>query len=214
MALEREPVTGALGAWLDDHIVPSGPLAEMYEQLASHPQAEMMTHPDLGRFLRVLVAATRARRVLEIGTFVGTSAIWMAEALPDDGVLDALDISEDLTAIARDWFSHAGVDQKIELHIAPAAQTLRRLEGPYDLAYIDADKPGYPGYFDAAARLVRPGGIVVADNIFQSGRVAMPPLEGNAKAMDAFAAGAMADPRFETTLLTVGDGISLSVRRG
>jgi len=213
MALEREPVTDALGSWLDAHVMPEGVLAEMYEAFTEHPDANMMTHPDLGRFLGVLVAATRATRIVEVGTFVGTSAIWMAQALPEGGRIDALDISEENSALALEWFEHAGLEDRIRLHVAPASQTLAALDGPYDLAYIDADKPGYPGYFDALASLVRPAGIVVADNIFSGGQVAEPPLEGSAKALNAFASSAMADPRFDTTILTVGDGISFSVVR-
>ncbi|MDH3226751.1 MAG: methyltransferase, partial [Thermoleophilia bacterium] len=95
MALHREPVGDALARWLDTHVMPDGVLAQMYDELGALPDAEMMTHPDLGRFLRVLVSATRATRIVEVGTFVGTSAIWMAQALPADGRLDALDISEE-----------------------------------------------------------------------------------------------------------------------
>jgi caffeoyl-CoA O-methyltransferase len=214
MALDRESVGHALARWLDAHVMPDGVLAQMYDELGALPNAEMMTHPDLGRFLRVLVRATRATRIVEVGTFVGTSAIWMAQALPEDGQLDALDISEEHSAIAREWFARANLADRVTLHVAPASETLTRLEGPYDLAYIDADKPGYMQYFDAMAHLVRPGGVVVADNIFNRGRVAEPPLEGNARALNAFASRAMADPRFDTTLLTIGDGISFSVVRG
>ena len=107
-----------------------------------------------------------------------------------------------------------GVEDLLTLVEGDAHEKVSTLQGPIDIVFIDADKPGYPGYFDAMAHLVRPGGVVVADNIFNRGRVAQPPLEGNAPALNAFASRAMSDPRFDTTLLTVGDGISFSVVRG
>jgi caffeoyl-CoA O-methyltransferase len=214
MALRRLTVDGALAEWLDGLVRPSGVLAELYASMADDPAANMMTHPDLGALLRVLVTASGGRRVLEVGTFVGTSALWMADGLGPDGHIDTLELDAERAAIARSWFAKAGLDDRIAVHAGPAAATLPGLEPGYDLCYVDADKVGYPAYLEAAILLVRPGGLVVADNLFLGGAVAAADPGESARAMREFAAIVTDHPRLRSTVLTVGDGISLSVVLG
>ena len=210
MALTRLTVDGALAEWLDGLVAPPGVLPDLYAATADDPAAEMMTHPDLGALLRVLAVASGGRRVLEVGTFVGTSALWMAEGLRPDGRIDCLELDPERAETARSWFARAGLADRITVHTGPAAETLPRLEPGYDLCYIDADKAGYPAYLEAAIDLVRPGGLIVADNLFLGGRVATETGE-SPRAMRAFAATVTEHPRLRSTVLTVGDGISLSV---
>src|SRR5438874_4009964 len=167
MALERLQIDGALGAYLDGLWVPEDHIAALYAEMADDPWAMMMTHPDLGRLLRVLVRAAGGRAVLEVGTFVGTSAAWMAGGLRADGRIDTLEADPERADRAEAWFARVGLADRITVHRGPAAETLPGLvTGAYDLAYIDADKAGYAVYLDQALRLVRPGGVILADNIF------------------------------------------------
>jgi predicted O-methyltransferase YrrM len=216
MALERLQIDHALGAYLDGLAAPEDHIAELYAEMADDPWAMMMTHPDLGRLLRVLVRAAGGRAVLEVGTFVGTSAAWMAAGLEPDGRIDTLEADPERADRAEAWFSRVGLADRITVHRGPATDTLPRLApGAYDLAYIDADKAGYPVYLDHALRLVRRGGLILADNVFQGGRLGAPPEEDDerAAAIRAFTALAISHPALITTVLTVGDGVTLSVVR-
>jgi predicted O-methyltransferase YrrM len=214
VALERLGIDEGLAAHLDGLVLPGPPLSEMYEAMADDEWAMMMTHPDLGRLLAVLVRATGGRAVLEIGTFVGTSAVWMAGSLAPGGHIDTLEADPERADRAEEWFRRAGVADRITLHRGPAADTLPGLpDGAYDLAYIDADKTGYPRYLDHAVRLVRPGGLILADNVLSGGAIAGPPEEDDERlaALRAYSRRAMSHPRLESTLLTIGDGVTLSV---
>jgi predicted O-methyltransferase YrrM len=216
MALERLQIDGALGAYLDGLAAPEDHIAALYAEMADDPWARMMTHPDLGRLLRVLVRAVGGRAVLEVGTFVGTSAAWMAAGLGPDGHIDTLEADPERADRAEAWFSRVGLADRIAVHRGPAAETLPGLvTGAYDLAYIDADKAGYAVYLDHALRLVRPGGLILADNIFQGGLLGRPPEEDDdrAAAIRAFTALAISHPALITTVVTVGDGVTLSVVR-
>jgi caffeoyl-CoA O-methyltransferase len=165
-----------------------------------------------GTFLRMLVRMTRARRVLEIGTFTGYSALMMAEALPDDGELLSCDIDPEATAVARDFFARSPHGQKITLRMGPALETLNTLSGPFDLAFIDADKQNYSAYYDAVLPLLRTGGLLVADNTLWSGRV-LEPRTPDDHAIVAFNDKVAADPRVEKVLLTIRDGMMLALKR-
>lgn len=214
MALDRLPLDGPLGAYLDGRTRIPGDLAALYREMEGDPDAAMMTHPELGALLEVLVHASGGRAVLEIGTFVGTSAAWMARGLAGGGRIDTLEADRARADRAEAFFAGAGIADRVRVHRGPAAQTLPELAGgPYDLCYIDADKTGYEGYLEHAVRLVRPGGVIVADNVLAGGRVALPEGErdANAAALVAFTEAAMAHPRLRTALLTVGDGVTLSV---
>lgn len=214
MALERLGLSEALSAYVDTVTPIPAHIAARYEEKAADPHAAMMTHPDLGRLLAVLTRASGGRRVLEIGTFVGVSAAWICEGLAPDGHLDALEIDPVRAADAHAWLTRAGAGERVTITVGPAADALPGLpEGAYDLAYVDADKPGYPGYLDECARLVRPGGLIVADNVLSAGRVADPQDDSpTVAAMRAFTRAAVSRPALATVLLTVGDGVTLSVR--
>lgn len=131
--------------------------------------------PAQGQFLHLLALAIRARRILEIGTLGGYSAIWMGRALPDDGRLISLEISEEHAAVARRNIARAGLDAKVEVRVAPAVDTLTRLkadnEEPFDLVFIDADKRNAPEYFNCAIDLAHPGSLIVVDNVVRDGRL-------------------------------------------
>jgi caffeoyl-CoA O-methyltransferase len=174
---------------------------------------EMMIDATEARLLAILVAAIGARRILEVGTFTGFSAISMAEALPPDGHITSLELSPAHAAKAAEHIRAAGQDERISIVEGPALESLARLSGPFDLAFIDADKPGYPDYLEAVVPLVRPGGLIVADNVLRAGRVleADDPDPG-VRAVRAFNARAAADPRLEVVMLTIRDGVTLMRR--
>ncbi len=214
MALDRLPIDGPLGAYLDALTAVPEDLAALYREMEGDASAPMMTHPELGALLEVLVRASGGRAVLEVGTFVGTSAAWMARGLAEGGRIDTLEADPARADRAEAFFAGAGIADRVRVHRGAAADTLPGLaDGAYDLCYIDADKTGYGVYLEHAARLVRPGGIIVADNVLAGGRVALPEGErdASADALIAFTAAALDHPRLRTAVLTVGDGVTLSV---
>jgi predicted O-methyltransferase YrrM len=214
MGLERIEVDGPLGRYLDGLVLPGEPLSRLYAETADDPMAQMMTHPDLGRLLAVLVRATGGRAVLEVGTFVGVSATWMAGALAPGGHIDTLEVDPERAERAEAWFARAGIADRVRVQRGPAAETLGGLpDGSYDLAYIDADKTGYPTYLEHAVRLVRTAGLILADNVLSGGELGRPPDEDDERlaALRAYTARALAHPRLESTVLTIGDGVTLSV---
>ena len=216
MAGSRVSVDEGLEAYLDRLLAPDPQVAGLLAENADDPWARMMTHPDLGRLLAILVRATGGRRVLEVGTFVGVSATWIARALAPGGRLDTIEVDPERADRAEAWFRRAGLADRITVHRGPGEAVLPGFpDGAYDLAYIDADKTGYPEYLDHAVRLVRTGGLVVADNVLAGGDVGRPESEDSDRvsALRAFTAAALADPRLETTVLAVGDGVTLSAVR-
>jgi caffeoyl-CoA O-methyltransferase len=216
MALDRLPIDESLSVYLDGLTAIPEDLAELYREMEGDEWARMMTHPDLGALLEILVRATGGRAVLEVGTFVGTSAGWMARGLGPGGRIDTLEADPERAGRAEAFFARAGLADRIRVHHGPAADTLPGLpDGAYDLCYIDADKVGYLVYLEHAVRLVRPGGLILADNVLAGGRVARPAGERDesAEALAAFTRAALAYPRLRTTVLTVGDGVTLSVVR-
>jgi caffeoyl-CoA O-methyltransferase len=172
----------------------------------------MMVGPVEGALLRLLVRLTAAKRVLEIGMFTGYSALAMAEALPQDGMLISCDVNLETTEIARRYFSSSRDGRKIEIKLGPAKDTLRTLKGPFDLCFIDADKEAYGDYYDACIELVRSGGLIVLDNMLQGGRI-LKPSDRAARAIAALNARIQRDERVENVLLPVRDGIMLAYRR-
>lgn len=214
MALERPSIDARLGAYLDVALAPDGALPRLYERHRDDPHAEMMTHPDLGRLLSILVRSAGGRAVVEVGTFVGVSATWMAAGLAPGGYIDTLELDPTRADAAEAWFREAGIADRVRVHRGTASKTLGRLpDGAYDLAYLDADKPGYPQYLAEAVRLVRPGGFIVADNVFWSGAIAGPETEDDPAlaGLRAYTRMALGHPSLSTTLITVGDGVALSV---
>ena len=176
----------------------------------------MQIAPEQGAFMTLFARAIGARRAIEIGTFTGYSALCLARGLPDDGRLICCDISDEWASIGRPYWEKAGVAHKIDLRIAPALETLKSLsdEGTYDLAFIDADKPGYAGYFEELMRLLRPGGTILCDNVLWMGNVVDPRADDeNTRAIRAFNDLVAADPRVDTAMLAVSDGLTLLRKR-
>jgi caffeoyl-CoA O-methyltransferase len=179
------------------------------ETRATQTAPQMMVGPLEGQFLGWLVRLSGARRILEIGTFTGYSSISMAAALPPDGRVVTCDVDEEATAIARRYMDESGHGDKIEIRLGPALQTLETLDGPFDLVFIDADKPNYRNYYEAALPLLAEGGLLVADNVLWSGRVVEENGDDSTQAIKAFNEHVRADSRVRSVMLTVRDGMTL-----
>jgi predicted O-methyltransferase YrrM len=176
----------------------------------------MQIAPEQGAFMTLLTRLIGARHAIEVGTFTGYSAISIARGLPDDGTLLCCDVNQEWTAIARKYWGRAGVDDKIELRIAPAIETLRSLPAGerFDLAFIDADKPNYPHYYEEVLARLRLNGVILVDNTLWGGAVAdAKATDDNVTAIRAFNDAVAADDRVESTILTVGDGLTLIRKR-
>ena len=165
-----------------------------------------------GRLLKMLVQLTGARLVVEIGTFTGYSALSIAEGLPEDGRVITCDINEESVAMARRYFDQAPWGSRIETRLGPALETLATLPGPFDMAFIDADKPAYIDYWEHLVPKMRTGGLIVVDNVLWSGRV-LEPEEKSARAIAAFNDHAVADDRMELVMLPVRDGVTLARKK-
>lgn len=183
------------------------------------PNAQMQSAADQVQLLALLARAIGAKRYLEVGVFTGYSALGMALALPDDGRVVACDVSEEYTAVAREYWKKAGVDAKIDLRLAPAVETLDALlkdggENSFDMAYIDADKPGYDAYYERALKLVRPNGLITLDNVLWSGEVADPGAsDPNTVALRELNAKIARDDRVEQIIVSIGDGLTIARKR-
>jgi predicted O-methyltransferase YrrM len=178
--------------------------------------ARMQIGPDQFALLTLLVRLVGTRLAVEVGTFTGTSAVAIARGLEPGGKLVCCDVSEEWTAIARRHWAAAGLDDRIELRLAPATETLTALpaEPPIDFAFIDADKPGYVDYYEAIVPRLRPGGLLVADNVLWSGAVVDPErTDEQTEAIRAFNDHVAADDRCDRVMLAVGDGITLCRKR-
>lgn len=194
-------------------------MARLREETAKMPGAGMQIPPIQGQLLAFLVSLIGARRGIEIGTFTGYSALWVASALPEDGKLICCDVNEKTTAVARRYWKEAGVDNKIELRLAPALDTLKALlasggAGTFDYVFIDADKENYDAYYERSLELVHTGGLIVFDNMLWGGAVA----DGRKRDPDTLALKAINaklhnDKRIDLTLLYIGDGVTLARKR-
>ena len=183
-------------------------LAELSEETRSElGSAQMLTGPVAGRFLELLVWFGRPKRVLEIGTFAGHSALAMAAALPEGGHIDTCELDPERAAFAQRYFDRSEFGSRITLHLGPATETIERLEGEFDLVFIDAEKEGYVGYYDAVFPRLAHRGLIVADNTLWSGGV----LDGDGPIV-AFNDHVAADPRSVQVILSVRDGMTL-IRR-
>ena len=212
-------VTDDVYSYLLEHSMPADEVvAALVEETRSAlpDRAGMQVGGEQGRLLHLLVKLTGARQLLEIGTFTGMSALWMARALPPDGHLLCLDVSEEWTSIAQRYWERAGVDHLIELEIGPALDTLRTFapEPMFDLAFIDADKGNYPNYLDEVVPRLHPGGLLVADNVLWSGRV----VDGgdeteDTEAIRRFNRIVVDHPDLEAVVLPISDGMTLARRR-
>ncbi|MGW1814471.1 O-methyltransferase [Streptomyces sp. NPDC002125] len=211
-------ITDELYAYVLAHNPPLDPVQRelvetTYAELPN--RAGMQSAQEQGPLLAFLVRLTGARHIVEVGTFTGFSALSMAQALPLDGQLIACDISEEWTAYGRDAWEKAGVADRIDLRIAPALDTLRAMpaEPHIDMAYLDADKGNYIPYWEELVPRMRPGGLVVTDNVLFHGSVTDPEATGAGAAIKEFNEHVAADGRMESVLLTVADGLTLSRRK-
>jgi predicted O-methyltransferase YrrM len=187
-------------------------LARLRERTAELPESQMQIGPDQGAFMALLVKLTGARRILEIGTFTGYSSTAMALALPPDGRITCLDVSREWTDIARQAWTDAGVADRVELRLGPASETLATLDDDgYDMAFIDADKPGYDAYYEGCLRVVRPGGLLMLDNVLWHGEVAHPSAgDESGRILRALNEKIASDERVDHVLLPLADGLTLA----
>lgn len=210
-------MTSDLAEYTAAHSIPASEAGRrlVLETTRLFPEVAMMqVDPVQGAFLAWLVKLIGARRVLEIGTFTGMSSLYMAEALGEDGEIICCDISEEYTTLARQAWMEAGVAERVTLLLGLALETLADLEGPFDLAFLDADKTNYPRYLGRLTELVRPGGVIVADNTLWSGRVADPNENSpDTEAIRRFNALAAASSDLEVVQLPFADGVTLMRRR-
>jgi caffeoyl-CoA O-methyltransferase len=169
----------------------------------------MLTGTVEGRLLEFLVFAKQPRRVLELGTYSGYSSLSMAAMLPPEGHIDTCEVDETHAAVARRYLDEAGVGDRVTIHLGPALETIERLDGEYDLIFIDADKLNYPAYYDALVPRLAPDGIMLLDNTLWSGRVAEPDDSPETQMFVELNARIAADPRVVAVVLTVRDGVTL-----
>jgi caffeoyl-CoA O-methyltransferase len=219
MASKSPWLSDELHAYIVGHGTPPDDIQQRLidETAALGGVSKMQIAPEQGAFMTLLCRVSAARRVIEIGTFTGYSALALARGLPDDGRLLCCDVSEEWTAIARRYWKEAGIDNKIELRIAPALDTLRSLPSgdEFDLAFIDADKENYLAYAEEIVPRLRQGGLLLVDNTLWSGEVADPTIvEGdNLLAIRAFNDAFAADPRLDVVILPISDGLTLARKR-
>ncbi|MBF1988801.1 class I SAM-dependent methyltransferase [Fischerella thermalis] len=193
-------------------------LTQLRQETAQHSMATMQIAPDQGQFLALLVKLIAAKKTLDIGVFTGYSSLVVALALPADGKVIACDTDEEYTAIARRYWQKAGVADKINLHLAPALETLEKLIAvgeaeTFDFAFIDADKSNYDNYYELALQLVRPGGLIAIDNVLWSGRVADPQVQDNrTNRIRAFNQKLYQDQRVTLSMLAIADGLTLAMK--
>lgn len=211
-------VDPAIQEYIIESVVREHPLLRaLREETARRPEARMAIGPEQGQFMRVLARAIGARRYLEIGVFTGYSSLSMALALPDDGCVVACDVSEEYTAIARRYWSAAGVGERVDLRIAPALETLGKLRKqnvePFDIAFIDADKANVDAYYEAALALVRPGGFVLVDNVLWNGAVLdAAATDESTRALRELNSKAGRDERVDVALLPLCDGLLIALK--
>lgn len=194
-------------------------MAELRDETARHPMAEMQIAPETAPFLQMLIKLTGAKRTIELGVYTGYSALATALALPEDGYILACDVNADFCAMGQRYWKKAGVEKKIELIIAPALQTLdARIAagetGSYDFAFVDADKPAYAAYYERLLQLMKPGGLIAFDNTLgTSGTPFTRQNTPNAKAIFALNEHLRDDTRIDLSMLTLGEGLTLARKR-
>lgn len=193
-------------------------LHQLREETAQLEYSVMQISPEQGQFMSLLIKLMGVKRAIEIGTFTGYSSICVATAMPEDGKLICCDISPQWTSIAEKYWALAKLEEKIDLYTQPAQQTLQMLlddgaENSFDFIFIDADKQNYITYYEMALRLLRKGGIIAVDNTLWSGAVADPDnIEPGTRAIRRFNDMVKEDKRVSTSLLTIGDGLTLILK--
>ena len=215
--MSPELVSDAVEAYAAAHTTPPAPFLQSLaeETRASLESPQMLTGEVEGRFLEFLVFLAQPRLVLEIGTYSGYSALSMAQALPADGRIITCELDPERVAFAQAHIADAGFADRIEVRQGPALETVATLDGPFDLVFIDADKPGYLDYYEAVLPKLAERGLIVVDNVLWSGRVAAPPADdesGSTAALRVFNDHVAADERMVSVMLSVRDGVTL-VRR-
>ncbi|MFG1674334.1 O-methyltransferase [Micromonospora sp. NPDC049282] len=214
MTTKPLPLTPELHAYLVAHgSAPDEVVRELAEETRSAlpAEADMQVAPEQAAFLTFLTRLLGVRQAVEVGTFTGLSSLAIARGLAEGGRLTCFDISEEYTGVARRYWARAGVQDRIELRIGPATETLRELpnERYLDFAFIDADKVGYPVYWDELVPRMRPGGVIAVDNTLRAGRV-LAPRNADDRAIAAFNDEVVADVRVEAVMLPIADGVTLA----
>jgi predicted O-methyltransferase YrrM len=193
-------------------------LTQLRQETAQMPRSIMQISPEQGQFMALLIKLIGAKKTLEIGVFTGYSSLVVALALPADGKIVACDVSEEFTSIARRYWQEAGVADKIDLHIAPALETLDNLlttgeTGTFDFAFIDADKGNYDNYYERCLELIRPGGLIAIDNVLWSGKVADTEIQDNqTNKIRALNRKLHEDSRITLSLVPIADGLTLAMK--
>jgi caffeoyl-CoA O-methyltransferase len=194
------------------------PVGDLFERLADETR-EKTTAPQMmvgrieGQFLARLVRLSGAKRILELGTFTGYSSISMASELPPEGRIITCDVDPDATAIARRYMDESGFGDRIEIRLGPALETIQTLEGPFDIVFIDADKPNYEAYYEAVLPLLAENGLLIADNVLWSGRVVEADGDESTLAIKRFNEHVANDNRVVSVMLSVRDGMTLVQKR-
>lgn len=215
MSTKTIGLTDDLHAYIVAHGATPDPLtAELIDETrrALGDLAGMQIAPEQAAFLTLLTKIVGARHAVEVGTFTGLSALSIARGLGEGGKLICCDISEEYTSIARRYWGRAGLADRIDLRIAPATQTLAAMpdEPHIDLAFIDADKTGYPAYWAELVPRMRTGGVILIDNVLREGRIVQPPASADDAAMIAFNDAVAADKRMESVILPLADGVTVA----
>ena len=203
-------VSADIEAYAQAHSMPESDLCQALREETQRRMAspQMIVGPLEGAFLKMMTQLVQATRVLEIGMFTGYSALCFAEALPVEGTVVTCEINEESAALARQYFARSPSGKKIEVHMGPALDTMRDLNGPFDLIFIDADKVNYVNYYRRALDLVSPRGVVLVDNVLWDGEVLQHPApDANTAAIQELNRAVAADPRVTAVLVTVRDGI-------
>lgn len=212
-------VDAAINHYITEHLAPEQKtLQDLREHTAAMEGAGMQISHEQAQFMSVLLKSIGARKTIEVGVFTGYSTLITAQCLPDDGCVIACDISPEWTAIAKPFWDEAQVGARIDLRLAPAEETMRALlsageQGTYDFVFIDADKTGYDNYYELALQLLRPGGLIALDNCLWGGKV----IDDNNQEEDTLAIRALnakvaKDPRVQSYLAPVGDGLHLACK--
>ena len=192
---------------------------QLREQTDAMPAATMQVSPEQGQFMAFLVELTGTRKAVEVGTFTGYSALCIAQALPEDGTLVCCDVSEAWTGVGKKYWEQAGVSDRVDLRIGPAVDTLKAIrdageEGTFDFGFIDADKTSYQSYYEHMLSLLRTGGLLLIDNVLWGGSVADPDkTDEDTEAIRALNAFLHQDDRIALSMLPVGDGLTLALKR-
>ncbi len=219
MSPKYTPITDSLMEYIDENwLRENSILKQLREETAILPMARMQIAAEQGQFMALLVQMLGVKNIIEIGTFTGYSALVMAQAMPEEGRITCCDVSEEWTAIAQKYWQRAKVDHKINLQLAPALDTLEALlpqkQASFDLAFIDADKANYDNYYEKCLELLKPGGVVLLDNVFWGGSVAdQSDLEPDTNAIRDVNRKIHLDHRVSISIVPFGDGLTLARKK-